>query len=137
MNNHLRGKDKNPTLDTRNAIRNVDAALNKGTVSEDTIAFRGLPAEMTKDLKPGDVFTDNGFVSTSLDRKAALKFNKNTTEIRVPKGSKGGLMDSVRTKADLIRLDQKSEHELLLPRGSKFRVLSNSKDGPIMELINE
>lgn len=137
MNAYLRGRDTDPTDITKKTIEDVNAALNKGSVSEDTTAFRGLPERLVADLKPGDTFTDKGFVSTSLDSAMAESFTGGTNtlaEVRVPKGSKGGYMGSALTADYLDSEGLEPERELLLPSGTEFRIVS--KEPLVMEVVN-
>lgn len=132
INRHLRDGD-DPTPATRAAVKGLDNAINKGSVPQNTLVYRGLPANLIG--KEGSVFQDNGFVSTSLNSKVAGNFatSKNViAEIRVPKGSKGAYMDSLKT--DLSK--QQPEHELILPRGSRFKIVSSTGSKVIMELLN-
>jgi hypothetical protein len=73
----------------------------------------------------GGTFTDKAYQSTSLSQEVATKFIHNvskdvpamTWEVHVPKGSRGAYLST----------DDKgyseNEHEFLLPRDSKFRIL--------------
>lgn len=142
MNNHLRGKDKSPSKETRQAIKQVDAAIAKGDVQQETTVFRGFPPRVLGDDPSkmiGKTITDKAYTSTSLSERVAGQFGNTVAEIRIPKGAKAGLMDATLSKADLKQLGRDPEHELLLPRNSKFRILSSQKAGKktkvIMELV--
>lgn len=144
MNNHLRGKDKNPSKETRDTIRRVDSAINKGSIPQDTTVFRGFPASILGDDPAkivGKTITDKAYTSSSMSERVASQFSKDLiAEIKIPKGSKGAFMDATLTKGDLDQLGRDPEHELLLPRNSKFRVLGTKKIGAktkvFMELMN-
>lgn len=144
MNNYLRGTDKNPSKETRDAIKDVDRAINKGSLAQDTVVFRGFPSKVLgknpQDMV-GKVFEDKAYMSTSKSERVAETFGHDLIlEMRLPKGTKGAYLDASLSKSDLRQLDRDPEHELLLPRGSKFRVIGTEKVGErtkmIMELID-
>lgn len=135
INGHLRGKDKRPSKATRAAITQLDKALDKSRIPEDTVVYRGFPASVLGDDPErlvGSTIKDKGYTSTSLSKQVAGQFGKVSTEIRIPKGAKGGLLDSLKSGKD-------PEYELLLPRNSEFRILAVDKSGGqtniVMELV--
>lgn len=137
INSYLRGIDDPYDIDiVDNAIENLDSALSKGVVSKDTVAFRGFDDFFVEDLGPGDVFTDEAYVSTSVSRSVSEGFNAFVAEIRVPKGSNAGYIDAALGSNDYTRIGISQENELLLPRDSRFRVLSKDDYGMVMELLN-
>lgn len=69
----------------------------------------------------GKTFQDNGFVSTSTSEKVAWKFHGSDgaeIHIHIPAGKKA-------LKILLQEDDDDSEKEIMLPRGSRFKVLSD------------
>lgn len=138
INSYLRGQDTEPTEVTKETIDVLRGALNKGSVPEDTIVFRGLPENLIDDLNVGETLIDKGFVSTSLDATKAEDFAKefgNTkAEIRVPKGTKGGYLDSSLSAEFRNRQGIGFERELLLHSNTEFRIVS--KEPLVMEVIN-
>jgi 2'-5' RNA ligase len=144
INNHLRGKDKNPSRGTRDAIKRVDSGINKGSVPQDTTVFRGFPSSILGNDPSklvGKTITDKAYTSSSMSERIANQFSKDLiAEIKIPKGSKGAFMDATLTKSDLQQLGRDPEHELVLPRNSKFRILGTKKVGAktkvFMELVN-
>jgi len=97
------------------------------------VVFRGIygrHAEIIKKLKKGDWYEDKGFVSTSLKRAVAEKDFAIEggdvgviIEIFVPQGSKTLIPLAYQANPGGI---QPYELEVILPRGSKFRVVSTS-----------
>jgi hypothetical protein len=79
-------------------------------------------------FKPGSVFSDGAYVSTTLASEVAERFSATSTygaervvvSIDVPQGSNAYHMPRVQGEFD--------EAELLLPRGAKFQVQSVEKD---------
>lgn len=130
MNGQLRGLDKkNIKADVsfndadlaraRQASKDLTAAIRKAPpLTQPMTVYRGFSADQFGNLKPGDTFTDKGFVSTSLtnDVGSVGKAAKPATaEIRLPKGAKAAAGSS---------------REMVLPPGTKFKILSaGSKRG--------
>lgn len=107
-------------------IVNIDKALSRTSLPEDVTAYRGFRKNPYKDNTRliGSIITDKGFVSASLVKKVTEIHGATWEEgvmmkLRIPKGTKAGYLDKVRWK---------KEAELLLPRNSKFKVLSIGKE---------
>lgn len=101
----------------------LDAAIRKSKISEDTTVYRGI-AEPAKffgsDVKIGTVIVDNGFISTSKNTSTATNFGGQglVAKIKLPKGS---------SAMDVSPLSlHSSEKEVLLPRGSMFKIVGVS-----------
>lgn len=114
---------------TANGVNGITDFLNRASTSQDTEVYRGLsdPRQLFGDRKidpslVGDVFTDEGFGSTSVDRKVAEDFSgKNIGKgtlmvVKVPKGSHGYYMNSAGVVFDT------EEEEFLVQRGAKYTV---------------
>lgn len=102
---------------------NLDAAIRKSKIMEDTTVYRGVakPAEFFgSDVTIGTVIVDNGFISTSKNTATANGFSSGglVAKIRLPKGSSA--MD-----VSPLSLHSK-EKEVLLPRGSMFKIVGVS-----------
>lgn len=127
--------DKSRPLST--LVADLDNVMKRSTVPEDVTVFRvaKFPDDVVKSMKPGSVFSDNGFVSTTLTSKQANIFAKRVQanthmEIGVPQGAHAVFTGSKVGGA------YQSEAELLLARGAKFKIVSNDGQGNIrMELI--
>jgi hypothetical protein len=105
----------------------LDALIARGAVPEDTTVHRGMnffPGQAAW-LVPGAVVQDNGFVSTTTDKKITENFGSHAVHIHVPKGSKAISLPGIVGDAGTA-----DEDELLLPRGSKFRIVS-VEDNPV------
>lgn len=118
INSSLRSGKKN--LYTKD----LDAAIAKSSVPEDTVVYRGGAIESSK-LKVGLTATDKGYVSTSTSSAYAKTYSKRVStktlgelsskkmelanwNITVKKGSKAAFLGS--------------ENELLIHRNAKFRI---------------
>lgn len=120
----------------KNHVANLDQAMERAVPTRsDTIVFRGVGDKAAVQLKPGTVFTDKGYVSTTFSSTLAGDFarqiggerNRGTgkvLEIHIPKGSKVICVDEV--------LHVRSEMEVLLPRDSKFEIDGTSSRGNVI-----
>lgn len=135
VNRALRGQshnDKNaPT--SKKIIDGMDSLIAKGTLPTNIELYRGIGSgnqaekvfgkPINSDLV-GTTFTDRGFVSTSLKKDTALSLidaesgPKTLVEIEAPKGM----------HAAANSLDFEFEKEIILPRGTTFRVKSVSTE---------
>lgn len=121
INDPLRNGEGVPN-NWRDDVRNLDNALNRGRVQQDIIVYRDLRQSPLDNLRPGQTYTEKGYVSTSLDKDLGFVDGRTTSvQIRVPKGAKGGYLPS---KSDAKKYV--SQKELLLARNTKFRVVSNT-----------
>ena len=94
-----------------------DAALTEmlqnHQLEEDVTVYRGIAIPGSQ-LKPGQVFTDHGFISTDISGSTAKGFSGGQTfmVIHAPKGTKG-----------VYKHNQHSEKEFLMQRGTTFQVV--------------
>jgi len=123
-------EDKKQRIETK--IKKIDAAFESAPRTKHPISvFRGIAdsdiaSKLSKiireKLTEGSEFEDMGFVSTSALRYKAEGFgNLLVFAIRIPKGSKGVLPLNTERGGDEISTHH-SELEMLLRRGSRFRV---------------
>jgi len=105
----------------------IDQAFDKAKTTEPIEVYRGVGGARYANLKPGDSFKDEGFVSTSTDKDTADVFTRGDDQaimqIQVPKGSKAISVDafSVFKKGGAA---VRSENEILLNRGGHYKVVS-------------
>lgn len=131
INGHLRGNWIQETSrdleEVQKFINDLDGAFkNHGTtLTKDLTVYRGVreknlvyggldkpDIEFRFDFSPGDVFEDKGYASTSVDNA----FHRDVLiEIIIPKGTR------------VLSLIDSAEKEVLLPRGSRFEVISRTK----------
>jgi hypothetical protein len=76
-------------------------------------------------MNEGDVFEDNGYVSTSTDSRLPDQYGDVKFEIIVPAGQKALYMNSLKSFSNENQFDigYQAEKEILLPRGKKFRIV--------------
>jgi hypothetical protein len=128
INSNLRS-DFMPGGHLGDAVRGIDSAISKSSAPSDVVVYRGMSEDakhVYSALKPGDVFHDKAFMSTSANKTVALDNFANggaVFHITVPKGSPAIPMTKVGYHS--------SEREVLLPRGSRIRIdqVSKRKDG--------
>jgi hypothetical protein len=124
INRGLRGNN----LDAEDAakVKLIDSAMSRASISESVVVHRGMTgAAFGSGNATGKTITDSGYVSTSLNRKVAYGYSSDRgdvqVQIRLPKGSKALYIDTMSENV--------TEYEMLLPRGSRFRVISDTGRG--------
>ena len=100
------------------ATYTLDTLFERSKAPDVTYVYRGVRTAEAERLKTGKVFQDDGFVSTTLDLDVAADFTstkKVVMQIQVGAGQK------------ILPIHQVSltpfEGEMLLPRGSQFRII--------------
>lgn len=99
----------------------MDDAISKAPgFKDDTVLYRGVGPEVTRHLKEGVEFQDNGYTSTTKNIDVSTEFAMDAViEMKVPKGTKAASMDGAGVQWGK---GKKSENEYVLPRGTKYRV---------------
>lgn len=126
VNEALRTPDTaRPYSDTQDIIDRLDSAFadtppldGRVTVQRRVRSPQAMFGEVGS--RKGDTFVDNGFVSTTSGQPDPF-FGEAKVRIRVPKGGK--ILD-VKASSNNPR-----ENELLLPRGTRFKVVDDDVDG--------
>lgn len=132
INTHLR-KGYSGGRSIPEQIEAIDSIIDQAPrVPQDMKVLRGIHGEdVFAKLEQGTVFEDKGFVSTTVGyNEVATREGKGhyMLEIQVPKGSKGIYVQRISEFPE--------EEELLLPRGSRFNVISKGTTKAVLELIN-
>lgn len=107
----------------------LDSAISKSAIDAETVVFRGL-YERPSGLESAAEFVDNGFSSTSLNEDFVRRIfaegeDAFVMRITLPRGTNAVRLDTSRNLPDFFQ-----EDEILLGRGSRFRVLSETKGAP-------
>jgi hypothetical protein len=118
INSSLRGGQ----IPDENLIRKIDQGLNRGYLERNTILSRGVSQDIFKDMNIGDVFTDHGYISTTVNERAS--FGGIKIRIEAPAGTKGQAVDTISR--------HRGEREFLLPRGTKFKILERKQVGGVL-----
>ena len=100
----------------------LDSIIGKHKLDNDTHFWRGI--DYNPRLKKGDILHDKGYVSTSLNPRISRVFGTDhIMHIKAPKGS-----SAIQVNTVLGEHSRNYEHEVILPRNSKFRY-EGSKEG--------
>lgn len=118
------------------AIKAVPATITPMTVYR---GIKGNGLDFFESLNAGDVFTDKGFFSTTLDTNIATKFSVAGSmyqgivmRLNLPIGTKGLFTSSVTG----LQAPSSREAEFVLPRNSSFKVLNNQGKVWDVEVVN-
>jgi hypothetical protein len=137
INDFLRGKTTGILSDYGEHIPRLDKIISGTKFTRDVTLYRGtspIPGVNFGELRPGHIIEDLGFHSTSASKRMAEKFagisdHGNPSAlitIRASKGQKGLAVHKVDTGSQYGE-GPKNEYEVLLPRGSSFKVIRTSK----------
>lgn len=129
INGYFRGKQGDISPENQRAVQELDSALGKSTLAENTVVYRGMTMtpDLRKKFKPGTTFVDSAYISTSLSQAKAESFSggADTAVIRIkaPKGTNALAVETISEYAD--------EKEIILPRNSRIVVtkVTESDDG--------
>lgn len=107
-------------------VKELDSAIGQSTLPENTVLYRGMEMNSTlrENIKPGATFTDKAYTSTSLDQGNPDRFaggeNGAVMRVKAPAGQKGLALQSIS--------DYPEEKEVLLPRGTSYKITSVTRD---------
>ena len=130
INSVLRNEGFNPesfpNSNITKQVNAIDSALQRGTLQEGAILYRGFSANNitsaleSGQLKPGMLITDTGFMSTSARHEEAFG---GTIQLRIfaPPGTKGLYVEPIS--------HFKGEREFILPRNTTVAVRGIHKAG--------
>ncbi|MYS95244.1 MULTISPECIES: ADP-ribosyltransferase, partial [Streptomyces] len=120
INGQLRDVDVPLKPQVQNLVDDMDRVMGGRPVPEDIMVVRGTEydhvlkeVDSVLDME-GRTFTDDGFTSTSLGKTAAFDHQPMIMHLRVPKGTPALWIDHISLN--------KGERELLLARGSQYKV---------------
>jgi hypothetical protein len=127
VNKKLRFKKPLTDSEARH-VKHLDRATSFKTTKPMHV-YRGVPdhAFDVHSMKPDTEFTDHGFSSTSMDHATAKSFaghsgsRRHIFKIHLPEGTKAHHFDAHASDSD-------HEHEVVLHRGTRFRVSHHSYD---------
>lgn len=130
VNDMLRtGQDNYGYPDTDIMIDNIERGIDGYNLKDDIKVYRKSNADVYKNLKVGDTFTDNGFTSASVTPEIGGDFGKANIEIDVGKGKGVGAFIG-----DLSS-GYGDEGEFLLQRGTKYKVVGKDGDKLKLEVV--
>lgn len=104
LNNALRYPNRKTTKKTRQQVKDLAASLKTFKLTHPMTVYRGTSNKIVKlslhhaTLKPGAVYADPGFASTSTSHKVATSFTSQVLlKITFPKGYHGAYLDPIST----------------------------------------
>jgi hypothetical protein len=131
--------------DIRDAIELLDQALQRASLPEDMVLYRGVNPPLWEAMKsdpkyvtPGKMFPGKGFTSTTYDQATAWKYASEKAndadeiamiEVLAPKGTPALSLEA--------HSYSPSDKDILINRNTKFKVIEARKDGNVMRLIWE
>lgn len=128
-------KNKKKVLELKKISDTISSSIKNTKTTEDIISYRGVDgsrdekvAQFFNNLKPGDEYQDTGFSSTSINKSivegkfSATKGKGANIKILIPKGSSALPMQNIGSTSTKQMYDD--EFEVLLDKGSKFKVIS-------------
>jgi hypothetical protein len=133
INNHFRGVAgyEGALADYQiDVVHKLDIMTSQGRINQPTVLHRGWSFEQGTSILPAHLYvgmtmTDPGFLSTSTKRKVAESFagsfNGVIMTVRVPAGTRGLYVQGAGASKAYTE-GKKAEHEVLLPRGTKYKV---------------
>lgn len=143
LNGPLRSGQKLDKVNQRH-VDALDSAISKGELKKDATFFRGLERDFVVKLKVGSTFTDKGFASVTTKKDTAELFalgsgyeqtdEGEVVRVRVPKGTHA--LD-VTGALGLKRGSVDDEGEHLLPRGTRFKVVTAKKGNVVLEVVRK
>jgi len=122
--------------DYEDVTRHLDEAFDEAQLRQDVLLYRGTSSDSVldqiNDLGPGDMLTDWGFGSYTLDAEVGEQFAYGdgvVFEILAPKGSRGIYIEPItRTSGEL---------EVLTPRGTTLVIHEIDTSGPAIFVRGE
>ena len=119
-------------------IANIRNAMPRYALNIDVISYKGVPASRYANLKEGDTYTFDGFLSTSFSHEVASRYMR---DVRL--GGSTPMMVEIHVPRDTIAMYLGkntsamlgNEFELLLRDKAMVKVISKSDDSMIWEVI--
>jgi hypothetical protein len=123
INTALRTGKKIPK-DLRKDVKNIDDVFSRTRTSSPMMVYRGVSPELAEKISSQSEFIDAGYFSTSISEKGADTFARGhgagLLEISVPAGSHAVSLQNIGGFT-------KNEKEILLDKGSRFKIVSVKK----------
>lgn len=141
INAYLRAGTESDQMDVRAAVEGIDAAMDSVPPLTSATLYRAMavsPAEMG--MKVDDIWQDEGFMSTTKSSRylyTELSDLKTRVRIKLPKKIRADVRGLEIFRMGL-RKQRKNEQEILLDRGTSFKVVSiNEKGGGYTDVLLE
>lgn len=129
LNSMLRGEyNKEDSIVLTQYAETISMAIQKHSLQNDIICYRGVDVDMTAGLEIGTVFKINQFLSTTVILSQAFK-KRFTYIIYVKQGSRGAYIEELSC--------YKKQREFLLDKNCKYKLLSRQGNTIELEVIND
>jgi hypothetical protein len=130
INGHLRKPKNFPTPAVTAAVKNMDAIFEKvPPLEKEVTVYRGVSgsaADKILKLRKGAMLSDPAFISTSFSQDVAKDF-----------ATVGGIVMSIKVpKGRRAVPGERTENELILPRGTRFKVVKKTKKSIVLEVVS-
>lgn len=147
LNKELRN-NSDLSKEKKEQVKNIDKAISLSELKQNVVLYRGLSSKNNemfvnylKSLSPGDIYEEKSYSSTSLLESQATKFkdlysdshNNFTLKIYASKGQNALCMQHLGGEDN--KEMYKDEYEFLLPRDSKFQIISNNNNEIEIKLL--
>lgn len=123
----------------KSIIKNIDSSFDKSQLKHDIELKRVVGGEVLKffdNLKEGDIYSDKAYVSTTISSDTVKKFSSNNSVELIIKAKRGRKAIPMHNIGDEnVKKIYDDEYEFLLPRDSKFKILSKKGNRIEVELI--
>lgn len=132
FNDTLRAGLSNPYMDRE--VDRLDSALRGTRLPYTLDVWRGVQSLGSLDGEVGDVVSDAGYFSTSLDLPTAQRRAGDSgtlIQLQVPAGTHAAYIEMFGG----VGKESDKEYELLLPRGARFRILAREAGKMVLELL--
>ena len=119
----------------RKSIKDIDSLMDESPgLQQDTVLYRG--GHFNIHTRVGDTVSFKGYQSTSFSRATAESYNEEKSDgmtyvIHAPKGTKGIVGNDYRFE------NGDWEHEYVLPRNTKMKVVNIDYDNMVCEVVIE
>jgi hypothetical protein len=134
INKALRDPKTGPKEGSSPLIKELDRAINRSSLKENTTVYRGISDLSKLGIDPskavGTTIKDPAYMSVSLNDKIAKKYAGDSgaiLKISAPKGSKGASMGGISRYP--------KEHEVLFSRGTGIKITKITKQADGRHLV--
>lgn len=144
MNNALRNGEDTGGGFSQSDLNNIDSAIQKGSLKENTVLYRGIPKQFVgvdfsnPESAVGKTFTDKGYSSFSASKDVANEYSNGAVlRMNAKQGTKAAFVDgAINSKSELrefARDGDAGNFECLIGRKQKYKVTGYSRRGNRIE----
>lgn len=136
VQNYLRGTWEPSNIRERLAldeiVKSLDVLISRAPkLDRPIVVYRGVKttgyyneyATSLKNMKPGDRFTEKGFISTSVDPEMAEGFSRNGIILEIEVPANQSVLTGMDFRANPARNNIDPEREMILPRNAQLQIV--------------